>query len=131
MQSEYLLPRKNALAAMEALRVLSAPMSGVIQTAEIRSMRADDLWLSGAYGCDTVAFHFTWDRNPKAVYGLLPLMEEVLLPLGARPHWGECFAAQREQLAPLYPRWDNFLVLRSRIDPEAKFANPWTQRVFG
>ncbi|UJH69552.1 D-arabinono-1,4-lactone oxidase [Ornithinimicrobium sp. INDO-MA30-4] len=131
LQSEYFLPRENALEGMDAMRSLASQMAGVIQTSEIRSMRSDDLWLSGAYGRDTVAFHFTWVGDTDAVYALLPAMEELLLPLGARPHWGKCFVAERESLAPLYSRWDDFMVLRSRIDPEAKFANAWTQRVFG
>lgn len=131
LQSEYFLPRENALEGMDAMRSLASQMAGVIQTSEIRSMRSDDLWLSGAYGRDTVAFHFTWVGDTDAVYALLPAMEELLLPLGARPHWGKCFVAERESLAPLYSRWDDFMVLRSRIDPEAKFANAWTQPVFG
>jgi xylitol oxidase len=52
----------------------------------------------------------------------------VLLPLGARPHWGKVFRAQADVVRPLYPRMDDFLDLAGRFDPDGRFHNAWTAR---
>ena len=131
IQSEYLLPRENALAAVDALRRLQPGFGPLLQVAEIRSIAGDDLWLSGASGRDTVGLHFTWVRDTEAVLAAVAPMEEELLPLGARPHWGKVFAAGAADLAPLYPRLEDFRALRDRVDPERVFGNAFLDRVLG
>jgi xylitol oxidase len=128
LQSEYLLPRPVALEAVARLRKLSPQFARILQTAEIRTVAADDLWLSGSYAHDVVAIHFTWTRNMPALMGVLPSIEKALLPLGARPHWGKVFCASARSLAPLYPRFADFLALRDRFDPQRKFGNNFLQR---
>jgi xylitol oxidase len=131
LQSEYLLPRDNALDAIGHLRRLAPRLGPVLQVAEIRTVASDPLWLSSSYGTDVVGFHFTWVRDHDAVYAVLPLIEDALLPLGARPHWGKCFVAAAAELEGLYPRLPDFRTLRERVDPTRKFANPWLERVVG
>jgi xylitol oxidase len=131
LQSEYLLPRGRALEGITALRRLAPRFAPLLQVAEIRSIAADGLWLSSSYGTDTIGFHFTWVRDVAGVYAVLPLLEEALLPLGARPHWGKCFVATSAELEPLYPRLKDFRALRERLDPSGKFANAWLDRVIG
>ena len=53
----------------------------------------------------------------------------MLLPLGARPHWGKCFTASRSELAAAYPAIDRFRQLRDRRDPTGKFDNAFLRRV--
>jgi xylitol oxidase len=66
------------------------------------------------------------------VEALLPEIEAALAPLEARPHWGKLFAAEAAQIAPLYPRFDDFRALALRMDPEGKFRNPFLDRtIFG
>ena len=55
----------------------------------------------------------------------------ALLPLGARPHWGKCFAATADDLGRLYPRWEDFRALRASADPDGKFGNAFLDRVLG
>jgi xylitol oxidase len=131
LQSEYLVPRDHALEALAALRRLAPRFAPVLQGAEIRTVAADPLWLSSSYGADVVGVHFTWVRDEAAVYAVLPAIEDVLLPLGARPHWGKCFVATVADLGLLYPRLADFRTLRERADPTGKFANAWLERVVG
>ena len=131
LQSEYLVPRSSGLAAITELRRLADLMAPVIQVAEIRTVARDALWLSSSYDTDVVAFHFTWLLDEPAVYAVLPALEAALLPLGARPHWGKCFVARADELAPLYPRWDDFRRLRERQDPGGKFGNAFLDSVLG
>ena len=97
----------------------------------MRTIAADDLWLSGAYGGDAVGFHFTWVRDRLGVDAALPAIEDALLPLGARPHWGKCFLAGADRLAPAYPRFEDFRDLAERVDPERKLRNGFLLRHLG
>jgi xylitol oxidase len=98
---------------------------------ELRTMARDDLWLSGAYNTDAVGIHFSWKMDEPAVRALLPEIEAILLPLGARPHWGKVFTATAEDLAGLYPRLDAFRELVTRHDPNGVFRNAFLARTLG
>ncbi|NYG06394.1 xylitol oxidase [Phycicoccus badiiscoriae] len=131
LQSEYLVDRSVALDALAALRWLEPRIAPLLQTVEIRTVASDELWLSSSYRRATVGFHFTWHLDEPGVYAVLPAIEAALLPLGARPHWGKCFVAAAEDLAPSYPRWDDFRRLRATADPGGKFGNAFLDRVIG
>lgn len=128
LQSEYLLPREAAREAVERLRALAPSYAGLLQVSEVRTVAADDLWLSSAQGHDVVGLHFTWVRDVAGVYAALPAIEEALLPLGARPHWGKCFVAGAGALRPLYPLFDDFRALAERVDPQGKLRNAFLER---
>jgi xylitol oxidase len=131
LQSEYLLPRELALTAVERLRGLRDRLAPVLLVSELRSVAADGHWLSSSYGRDVVGVHFTWVRDPARVYAVLPAVEDALLPLGARPHWGKCFVAGVGELEPLYPRMADFRALRDRVDPDRVFGNAFLDRAIG
>jgi len=95
-------------------------------------MAADSLWMSPSYGRDSVAIHFTWKQHVDAVDALTRALEHVLLPLGARPHWGKLLHAGADRIAPLYPRLSEFRALADACDPTGKFRNAFlTEHVFG
>jgi xylitol oxidase len=131
LQSEYLVPRRNAVAAIEAVRTLGRRIAPLLLITELRTMSADSLWLSGAYETDAVGIHFTWKPMPVEVNALLPEIEELILPLGARPHWGKVFTALHADIEPLYPRLADFRSLAARLDPERKFGNTFLERTIG
>jgi xylitol oxidase len=128
IQSEYLLPRANAVPALEALLRLGPRIRPLLQTCEIRTIAADDLWLSTASGQDSVALHFTWQQAQADVEELLTHLEGALLPLGARPHWGKVFLADAATLAPRYAHHAEFVDLVQRLDPRGAFRNGWLER---
>jgi xylitol oxidase len=123
IQSEYMVPRSQALPAITRLRQIGRQIDNELILGEIRTVAADDLWLSACYGHDTLALHFTWHRRPEAVKAITRKIEELLLPLGARPHWGKLIHAKAAQLAPLYPRMADFHALARDYDPGGKFRN--------
>jgi xylitol oxidase len=130
LQSEYLVAREVAVPAVEAVAALGDQIASVLQIAEIRTMAADDLWLSMAYQRDTVGFHFTWIKDEAAVAPVVSALEAALAPFGARPHWGKVFSTSPETIKGLYPRYDDFVALLSRYDPEGKFRNEFMDRYF-
>lgn len=123
MQSEYMVPRVRAAAAITKLRVIGDRIDRHLWATEIRSMAGDRLWLSPAYGDDYVGIHFSWLREPDAVQAMTEEIEAMLLPLGARPHWGKIMHARAEQLTPLYPKLPAFRELARSYDPGGKFRN--------
>jgi xylitol oxidase len=125
LQSEYLVPRRNAVAAIDAVRDLGARMRPVLQVCEIRTIAADALWMSPQYGQPTTALHFTWAREPAAVEAVLVELEAALAPFEARPHWGKVFVARP---AHLYERRGDFAALAERLDPRGAFRNAWLER---
>jgi len=132
IQSEYMLPRAQAVAALTQLRAIARRIDPHLIISEIRTIAADDLWLSPSYGHDTVAIHFTWKPDPVAADAITTEIEALLLPLGARPHWGKLMHARAEQIAPLYPRLAEFRRLADEYDPDGKFRNRFlVAHVFG
>jgi len=128
LQSEYLVPRRHAAAVFETFRGLGDQVAPLLQVSEIRSVAADDLWLSTAYERDAVAVHFTWVPRQAEVEALLPTIEAALAPFDARPHWGKLFADVDRDLGRLYPRWDDFRALVAREDPDGTFRNDFLDR---
>jgi xylitol oxidase len=129
LQSEYLVPRAHAVAALEALAGLRATIAPVLQICEIRTVAADRLWLSPAYGRQTVALHFTWIKDPAAVRPVLAAVEAALAPFGPRPHWGKLFSTPPGRIRAAYPRMADFLALVERTDPKGKFGNAYLRRL--
>jgi len=127
LQTEYLVPREHAVAAIEALRGLRGVVSPLLLVSEIRTVAGDDLWLSTAHGGPHVALHFTWQPWREQVEAALPAIEAALAPFGARPHWGKLFAAT-DRFAELYPRWADARGLVARRDPAGVFANDFVRR---
>ena len=128
LQSEYFVPRAKAAEAFEALRALGNQFAPVIQVSEVRTIAADELWLSPSQGRDTVALHFTWIQDEAAVLPVVTALEDAINPLGARPHWGKVFAADAAYLRSCYPKVADFIELAAKYDPDGTFRNPYLDR---
>ncbi|MFJ2504117.1 D-arabinono-1,4-lactone oxidase [Microbacterium sp. NPDC087592] len=128
IQSEYLVPRADAVAAIQAVRTLAGQIAPLLLVNEIRTVRADDLWLSSSNGTDAVGLHFTWKPDEAAVRALLPTIEAAL-PETARPHWGKVFTLDGAEVRSRYSRWDDFAALAARYDPERRLVNPYLERL--
>ncbi len=123
LQSEYLIPRANAVDALLSVQRLKDRITPHLLISEIRTIAADDLWMSTAYGRPSVAIHFTWKQDWLAVRALLPDIERELSAYGARPHWGKLFTMRPAALHSRYERLPEFLTLAKRFDPKGKFRN--------
>jgi xylitol oxidase len=127
LQSEYLVAREHAGAAIEAVRGLADRIRPVLHVCEIRTIAADRLWMSPQYERDSVGIHFTWALEPEAVLDVLADLEPALEPFDPRPHWGKLFLH-----APRYERVADFARLAEQLDPRGAFRNDWLEaRVLG
>jgi alditol oxidase len=131
LQTEYLLPRDQAVAALAALDDLAPRIAPLLRVCELRTVAADDLWLSPCYGRNTAGFHFTWYKDQAAVTALLPEIEDRLAPFDPRPHWGKVFTMPAGQIRASYPRLDAFRRLMTSCDPDGKLRNSFVDDIIG
>lgn len=132
LQSEYILPRHNAVAAFKALASLQDHIAPLLHISEIRTIAADNLWLSMCYQRESVAVHFTWKKDWPRVQQVLPLIEQRLEPFEARPHWGKLFRMSPSYLQSIYEKLPDFRKLLGSYDPQGKFRNAFLDTfIFG
>ena len=132
LQTEYLVPRQHTLAALHAVGQLHEQVSPLLLITEVRTVAADNLWMSPCYRQDSVAIHFTWIKDWPAVRQLLPKIEERLAPFRPRPHWGKLFTLAPAQVRSLYEKLPDFQQLLRDYDPRGKFRNAFLDTyIFG
>lgn len=97
---------------------------------EVRFAAADDVWLSTAYGRETayIAVHEYHRRDHRPYFDAV---ESITRAVGGRPHWGKLHSCTAADLRVAYPRFDDFVAVRDRVDPNRVFANPYLDRVLG
>ncbi|MGV3616821.1 MAG: FAD-binding protein [Fimbriimonas sp.] len=128
LQAEYIVPRRHALGALRAVEGMRGRIAPLLQISEVRTVAADDLWMSPSYGQPCVCIHFTLKPDWEGVKGLLPEIDAIMEPFEARPHWGKLFSMAPKRLQALYPRLTDFRWLLEQFDPEGKFRNPFLDR---
>jgi FAD-linked oxidoreductase len=130
-EMEYAVPRAIGLDVLAECRRPRWPSDVRISfPVEIRCAPADDVPLSTASGRDAMylAFHTYRDTDHTRYFALL---EPILTAAAGRPHWGKVHTLGARELRAAYPRFDEFLAARDRLDPDRVFRNPYLRRVLG
>ena len=91
VQSEFFVHRTNATRAIASLQATGPSVAAHLMASEIRTMHADDLWLSPQYDRDCVAFHFTWYHDTSSALAMARLVTKALAPFAPLPYWGNVF----------------------------------------
>jgi xylitol oxidase len=128
LQSEYFIPRQHAVEAILAIQRLGNQIGPHLFITEVRTIAADQLWMSPCRNQDSVTIHFTWKQEWDAVSKLLPLIEKELNPFNARPHWGKLFTMNPLLLESRYEKLADFKKLAAMYDPKGKFRNDFLNR---
>jgi xylitol oxidase len=132
LQTEYLVPRRNAVEAIAAVERLRDHVSPHLMITELRTIEADDLWMSPSYKRPSLAVHFTWKQDWPSVRKVLPMIERELAPFEVRPHWGKLFTVPSKQLQHRYEMAGEFKELVAQYDPHRKFRNEFlTANLYG
>jgi alditol oxidase len=132
LQSEYFVPRPHAIDAVLAIAKMHEQITPHLLISEIRTIAADELWMSPCHKQDCVTIHFTWKQDWESVQKLLPVIERELAPYDARPHWGKLFTTSPATLKKIYTRMPEFVALAQHYDPQGKFRNDFLNRnIFG
>lgn len=130
-EMEYAVPADRVVSAFDALRALVERRGWRIEfPVEVRFAAADDRWLSTAYGRDTayIAVHRYWRVDPREYFDAV---EQIMIEHGGRPHWGKLHTRTAETLRDVYPRLDDFVALRDRLDPDRRLGNRHLERILG
>lgn len=130
-EMEYCLPAEHmGVAILELRQAIEQERFAVHFPLECRYVKKDDIWLSPAYERDSafIAVHM-YKGMPYEAY--FARMEEIFARYGGRPHWGKMHTMTAEQLHQVYPRLPDFLAIRSELDPDGLFVNPYLAELFG
>ncbi len=125
IQTEYFVPFESAYQAVLAVESLRDQITPHLFVTELRSVAADDLWMSMAYQRRSLAIHFTWKPEWDAVLKVIPQIEAKLRPFAPRPHWAKVNTLEAAQIDPLYPKSGDFKQLMKQYDPKGKFVNAY------
>ncbi len=128
LQTEYLMPRRHGAEALLALDRIRDRIAPLLLISEVRTIAADDLWMSTAFERASVAAHFTWLPDWDSVREVLPVIEDALAPFEPRPHWGKLFTMPPDVIRSAYPRLPDFVAQVERLDPNGTFRNAFLRR---
>ncbi|HEU5087626.1 MAG TPA: D-arabinono-1,4-lactone oxidase [Roseiflexaceae bacterium] len=131
VEMEFAVPLADGPACFGAIRdLIQTRHTGVRWVVEYRTQRADDVWLSPAYGRDvaTISIHEPPDRPYQAFFDDA---EAIFRSFGGRPHWAKLHTHTARDFERLYPRWNDFLAVRERFDPGGMFLNEHLRGLFG
>jgi FAD-linked oxidoreductase len=130
-EMEYAVPLEAGLTALaEARAALEASDIKITFPVEIRVTPADGIPMStsGDRRSMYLAFHTHRDADHLEYFALI---EPIMRAHDGRPHWGKVHTRTAADLAPTYSRFEEFLALRDRLDPDRVFANAYLRRVLG
>lgn len=127
IQSEFFVPRKRGYEAILAVEQLRDQITPHLLITEIRTIAADNLWLSPCYKQDSMAIHFTWKPETAEVAKVLPLIEAKLAPFNAKPHWGKVFTMPPARVQQVYTNIPQYRALATQFDPKGKFRNQFVE----
>ncbi|SDJ56638.1 L-gulonolactone oxidase [Paraburkholderia steynii] len=130
-EMEWAVPAERGPDALREIRAfISRKNIPLMFPLEYRWVRGDDIWLSPNYGRDSVHISAHQYRGmPFAQY--FDGVQAICLNHGGRPHWGKVHSLTAKDFAKIYPRWDDFLSLRERMDPRGRFLTPYLRSLFG
>jgi xylitol oxidase len=128
LQAEYFVPIEHAYEAMMAMEKLHEKITPHLFISEIRTVNADDLWMSPCYKQTCAVLHTTWKQEADTIMSLLPLIEEQLAPFNAKPHWAKLFTMPPSVLQSRYEKLNDFKQLISQYDPNGKFRNEFLNK---
>lgn len=124
-EMEFAVPAAHGPDCLREIRQLMREKHpDVAWPVEYRTLRADDIPLSPAYGRETVTISIHQD----ATLPYRPFFadaEAIFRNHRGRPHWGKVHWHSGRELRDLYPRWDEFHAVRTRLDPAGRFLNAY------
>lgn len=130
IQSEFFVDRADGPEAILIMDSIGERIQDALMISEIRTIAADDLWMSQSYKRPSMALHFTWRPDQAVAEHGARVVADALGHLKPRPHWGKVFDPKQFDLSQ-FDRLDDFLALVRRFDPAGTFSNEWFREVFG
>ncbi|MGI9324780.1 MAG: D-arabinono-1,4-lactone oxidase [Pseudomonadales bacterium] len=131
-EMEYSVPANaGADCLSEILHTIRSQAVDVVFPLEYRYVRGDDTWLGMSSGDEdhaAISIHRVAGEDFRPYFDLI---EPIFWKYGGRPHWGKVHSLGASQLTKLYPRFQEFLALRRKLDPKGRLLNGHLQQLFG
>jgi FAD/FMN-containing dehydrogenase len=130
-EMEYAIPLADVPDALRQINALIEAKGWTISfPIEVRAAASDNLWMSTATGRPTgyIGVHRYFREDPTEYF---EAVEEIMKSFGGRPHWGKRNTRTAADLAPAYPKFQDFVKVRNRLDPDRVFTNAYLDRVLG
>jgi FAD/FMN-containing dehydrogenase len=128
-EMEFAVPEEAGPDCLRAIRDLMVTRHPeVIWPIEYRTVRADDIPLSPAFGraTATISIHQAAELPHERFF---VDAEAVFRRYGGRPHWGKLHHYTARELRALYPQFDVFRALRERLDPQGRFLSSYLRNL--
>lgn len=127
---EFSLPEENGPdCLLEVRTLLMDKYPEVSMPLEYRTLAADDVYLSPAYGRNTVTL--SAHRIAAAPHQtFFADVEAIFRNHRGRPHWGKVHTQTLAELSNSYPKWNAFHEVREQLDPNGRFLNPYLRKLF-
>lgn len=129
---EYFIPAEAGPACFREVRrrILERHCRQVGWRVGYRLIAQDEGFLSPVHGRDSVSISVHQNASlPYQEY--FDDIESILRAHDGRPHWGKKHSLHGKALAALYPRWNDFMTLRRRLDPQDVFLTAPMARLLG
>ncbi|MGE8557090.1 MAG: D-arabinono-1,4-lactone oxidase [Acinetobacter sp.] len=129
-EMEYQIPVELGLQCLdEVLAVLRKNKVPMFFPIEFRYVKGDDIWLSPFYQRDSVSIsiHQFYKQDYHIIFDLV---EPIFQKYQGRRHWGKLHSMSVASLRDLYPKWEDFMLLRQQLDPQQKWLNPYLKQLF-
>jgi FAD/FMN-containing dehydrogenase len=128
---EFAIPAADGVACFREIRELMLRRYPQVEwPLEYRTLAADELPLSPAYGRPTVTIS-AHEAAELDCEGFFAEIESIFRTFDGRPHWGKVHTHDAAQLAPKYPLWQEFQEVRRRLDPDGSFSNSYLRQLLG
>jgi FAD/FMN-containing dehydrogenase len=127
---EYFLPLGHAREILDEMRRLMMrwlPLS--VYPLEIRVVAQDEAWMSPNYQRDNLVVSISGEPG-KEYSPYLRACDSLFAEYRGRPHWGKLHFMTADRVARLFPRYQDFVDVRRRLDPNGVFLNPHTRALF-
>lgn len=129
-EMEYSVPAERGLECLdEVLATIRKHDVPVFFPLEFRYTKGDDCWLSPFYQRDSasISVHQYYKQDYRPYFNLI---EPIFRKYQGRPHWGKLHTLGARQLRALYPRFDDFVRVRTSADPQGRFLNDHARHLF-
>lgn len=101
---------------------------------EIRFVKADDIWMSPNYNRDSCHFTLmTCNLSPRTRQMYFNMVYDMFERLNYNPryHFGKVVNLTPSQMRAIYPKFDDFLRVQSKLDPQGIFVNDMLEKLLG
>lgn len=131
--NEWSIPEKNISLALSTLReFLKNEKIKAHFPIEIRYAKQDDIYLSPAFQRNSYYIGIISYRPYHTDFNFFKYFrgfDKIMLYFDGRPHWSKNFQVSKKEFQKMYPYWNRFWEIQSKLDPQKMFWNSFIENL--